>query len=301
MLSSFIGSALVLLCLRGVLTGSPLQASADYAHAFELAQAELQAGNASAAKSLIQTLLANQDRPELHNLLGDCEEALGNFREAANQYQIAARADPSEPNVYSFGSELLKLGAYPEAIQIFSYGAAHYSQSARIRVGLGIAQYSVGNYREAVATLCGAVDINRSDPRAFEFLGKMIGIAPDLSKEVSARLKEFAANYPDNPAANYYYAMALLDGPNPAHESARRLLQLAVSESPSFAEAHYQLGIAYDQEGDAARAIAELQAAVRLKPDWKKAHYRLAQIYRASGQTALAKREYQAVKNTPGR
>ncbi|HLH02983.1 MAG TPA: tetratricopeptide repeat protein [Bryobacteraceae bacterium] len=274
---------------------------ADEDNAFDLAQAELQTGDAATARNLLQTLLAHHDRPDFHNLLGDCEEALGDFHEAANQYQIAARADPSEPNLFSFGSELLKHGAYREALQIISYAVEHYPQSARLQVALGIAQYSVGQYREAVATLCSAVDRNPSDPRPFEFLGKMIGIAPELSSEVSARLRQFAAAYPNNASANYYYAVSLLAVPNASRDLPRRLLERAIAESPFFADAHYQLGLLYEEQGDTTHAIAQLETAIHLKPDWKSAHYHLAQLYRKAGKTQLAEREFEAVRTAPAR
>jgi len=274
---------------------------ADTNNAFDLAQAELQAGDAGRARALLQNLLSSQDPPELHNLLGDCEEALGNFREAANQYQIAARADPSESNLFSFGSELLKHGAYPEALQIISFAANRYPQSARLRVALGVAQYSLRQYQEAVATLCAAVDMNPADTRPFEFLGKMVGVAPELSGEVSARLKQFAAAYPKNPTANYFYAMSLLGEPNAQLDLPRSLLERSVADAPSYAEAHFQLGNIYDEQGDTNRAITEFETAIRLKPDWKSAHYHLAQLYRKAGKPQLAAREYEAVKNASDR
>jgi tetratricopeptide (TPR) repeat protein len=269
----------------------------DDSNAFDLAQAELQAGDAAGARSFVQALLSRKDRPELRNLLGDCEEALGNFREGAAQYQIAARADPSEPNLFSFGSALLKHGAYRDAAQILAYAVGQYPKSPRVRVALGVAQYSLGDYRSAVGTFCNAVDLNPDDARAFEFLGKMVGVAPELASQVSERLRQFAASYPNNPSANYYYAMTLLGEPNASRDSVRHLLERAVSESPTFAEAHYQLGIVCDEQGDTPRAVTELQNAVRLKPDWKSAHYRLAQFYRKTGQPELAEREFHAVRN----
>lgn len=275
--------------------------AADYSNAYDFAQAELQAGNAAGARAIARKLLAQEDRPELHTLLGDCEEANGNFREAANQYQIAARADPSEANLFSFGSELLRHAGYREAGQVLSYAAGRFPQSGRIRVALGVAQYSVGDYRTAVETLCRAVDLNPADTRAFDFLGKMIGVAPELSSEVAARLKRFATAYPNNAAANYYYAMSLLAASENktagADDLARHLLERAVAESPSFAEAHYQLAILLEQHSENKRAIEEFERAVGLNPHLAGAHYRLARLYRRTGQSALAEREYEAVKN----
>ena len=56
-------------------------------------------------------MLRRQDRGELHNLLGDVEEASRNFDEAARQYETAARMDPSEKNLFDLGTDLLRHNA----------------------------------------------------------------------------------------------------------------------------------------------------------------------------------------------
>ncbi|HEX4169429.1 MAG TPA: tetratricopeptide repeat protein [Bryobacteraceae bacterium] len=242
----------------------------------------------------IQAKLRTQDRPELHSALGDCEEAAGDFREAANQYQIAARADPTEQNLFVFGSELLKYRGYSQGLQVFTYSAGRYPDSARIRVGLGIAQYSLGQYQQAVESLCQAVDLAPADTRALDFLGKMIGVAPELSKQIESRLKRFARLYPKNAAANYYYALSLRT--SGANDQAEMFLQRAVAEAPAYAEAHYELGLIYADSGRTKRAVDEYLQAVRYKPDLSAAHYRLAQLYAKEGQTEQARREFEIVK-----
>ncbi len=252
-----------------------------------------QAGGGGSCES-IRAQLKAQDRAGLHSALGDCEEAAGNFREAANQYQIAARADPSEQNLFAFGSELLKYHGYSQGFQVFTYAAGRYPDSARIRVGLGVAQYSLGDYQHAVETLCQAVDLAPADTRALEFLGKMIGVAPELSKQIDARLGRFARLYPKNPAVNYYYALSLRsDG---ATDRAETFLQRAIAERPAYAEAHYELAQIYAESGRAKRAIDEYQQAIRYKPAWSAAHYRLAQLYSKEGNKEEARREFAIVK-----
>ena len=152
--------------------------------------------------------------------------------------------------------------------------------------------------------MCGLVEVRRvpkreARARALEFLGKMIGVAPDLSAEVRMRLKHLATVYPNNASANYYYAMTLRDpsyrGATP--ESARTYLERAVRLSPSFAPAHLQLGMVYEEDGETERAIAQYQAAIGSDPRLSAAHYHLAQLYHKQGKSALAEREYSAVRS----
>ncbi len=277
----------------------------DYENAYDLALSQLLAGDLRSARANATHLLKVQNRAELHNLIGAIEEASGNFREAAKEYQTAARMDPSPKNLFDLGSELLKYHGYREALQIFTYAVNKYPAAAPLRVGLGVAQYSLGSYRDAVETFCHAVDLDPRDTRALDFLGKMYDVAPELSADVTERLKRFATMYPENAAANYYYAMALrnrvLPGDAASKAQAMELLKKATREDPSFADAHYQLALAYaDAEMDV-QAIEELKLSVKLQPSLKSAHYRLAQLYAKRGESKLANQEYAAVKslNTP--
>jgi tetratricopeptide (TPR) repeat protein len=262
------------------------------------AEAALQAGHAKQAETIVRAALAKEDRPDLHRTLADCLEAEGDFKNAAVEYRAAATSDPSEPNLFAFGSELLKYHGYPQAVQVFSYAASHFPSSARIIVGLGIAQYSTGQYDDAVETLCRAVDLDPTDTRALTFLGKMTGVSPKLSANVQVRLKDFANRYPNNPSALYFYALSL---PPAQAADARRLLARAVALQLVFADAHYQLGRIYQDQRQTKQAIAEYLLAVSQKPDLKAAHYRLAQLYTQTGQTQLAKQQYELVKSYPAK
>lgn len=272
-----------------------------YDQAYHLALSQFEAGDLTGARHLVQQLLQEKDRAELHNLLGEVEERSGNFREAARQYEIAARLDPSEKNIFDLGTELLKYHGYQQALEVFSYGVKEKPNSAKLHVGLGVAQYSLGQYQEAVETLCRAVDLDPKDSRALDFLGKMYDVAPNLTKEVTKRLEHFARLYPHNPAANYYYALSLrsrITGGASAqiNHEAKALLLKAVQDKSDFAEAHYQLGLLYQDEGLISQALEEYQAAVQFRPDLRSAHYRLAQLYAKQGRFDLARSEYEAMK-----
>src|SRR5579864_2898987 len=70
----------------------------NYENGYDLALAYLQTGTTAKSREVIIALLDQKDRAELHNLLGDVEEAEGHVEDAAKQYEIAARMDPTEKN-----------------------------------------------------------------------------------------------------------------------------------------------------------------------------------------------------------
>jgi tetratricopeptide (TPR) repeat protein len=274
----------------------------DYDNGYDLALARLETKNPEGARKLLLEMSAREDRSELHNLLGDVEEAAGNIDEAEKQYEAAARMEPSEKNLFDLGTDLLRHKAYPPALTVFQYASQKYPQAARIQVGLGVALYSSGRYAEAVETLCRAVDLDPADTKALDFLGGMYDVSPELADEVTRRLARFVELYPNNASANYYYALSLrkrnlTPGLNGSEKKVESLLKKAVAVRPDFADAHYQLGLLYTDEGQTTNAISEFEVAIRLRPTLKAAHYHLAQLYARQGETALSDRELQAFKS----
>ena len=84
-------------------------------------------------------------------------------------------------------------------------------------------------------------------------------------------------------------------------KSAELYLAKAVKLNPSWADAHYELGLLYEDQHDYSRAIAEYEAAEAIEPATPKTHYRLAVLYRRNGQPALAKREMRAFEASKGK
>jgi tetratricopeptide (TPR) repeat protein len=207
--------------------------------------------------------------------------------------------DPSEKNLFDLGSDLMLHRGFEPALKVFLYATERYPQSAKLRVGLGIAHYSLGQYDVAVESLCRAVDLDPKDTKALDFLGKTHDVSPQFADEVTKRLAHFVELYPDNAAANYYYALslrkrALSAGSNGSQVEAEKLLLRAVNLNPGYADAHFELGLLYEDEKQDAKAIREYEIATKLRSDLSKAHYRLGRLYQKNGQTALAQKEFQA-------
>jgi tetratricopeptide (TPR) repeat protein len=66
------------------------------------------------------------------------------------------------------------------------------------------------------------------------------------------------------------------------------LLKQSIAADPSFYEAHYELGILYQDQQKYQDAIGEFNQTVKLRPDFNRAHYRLVIMYTRTNQKQLA-------------
>ena len=229
--------------------------------------------------SLRDAVTRNPKDPELHHLLADVEEKLGNPLEAVREYQRAAELDPSEPNLFDWGTELLTHRALEPATEVFTKGNRLFPKSVRMLVALGVAWYARGSYDQAAQCLVNASDLAPDNPTPYLFLGKMQSVETTPSEGSVERLRRFAQLQPDNALANYYYAVSLWkqsasavdpgrDNERDNERSARveSLLQKAVHLDPKLGAAYLQLGILYSQRADFPRAISAYQKAIEVSP-----------------------------------
>jgi tetratricopeptide (TPR) repeat protein len=269
----------------------------SYDNGYDLAQAYSLTGRLSQARQLIQTLVRQKDTGELHSLLGHVEEKDGKFLAAANEYQTAAHLDPSEDNLFDWGGELLVHRTYDPAIEVFRNGIQRYPNSPRMRIGLGMAQYSKGNYEESIKSLLAAADLDPADPRCYLFLSKSYLSFPNQADDVIERFRRYSELQPNNALAQYYYAVSLWKGKRLEQSSVdfqtvESLLQKAIALDGTLADAHLQLGILYAEQHELAKSLPEYQRALELNPGSPDAHYRLGQYYVRAGQKDQAQQEF---------
>jgi len=274
----------------------------DYENAYELALAHADAGQYERARTEARALLATPNRTaaqqaELHHLLGNIEEKLGNPLEAVREYQRAAELDPSEANLFDWGTDLLLHRAFEPAIEVFAEGNRLFPRSARMLAGLGVAWYARGAHAQAAQSLCEASDLNPDDPSPYLFLGKMQTVEAMQSDCVGERLGRFARLQPENAAANYYYALSLSKREDSQDANnvtlVESLLKKAVRLDRKLAAAYLQLGILHSQQGESSKAISAYQKAIQADPQLYEAHYRLAQAYSRDGEKSKAQAELQ--------
>ena len=270
---------------------------AAYDNGYDLALVSLMLGRTDEARQTLQTLVASKDTGELHNLLGQVDEKDGRFLEAANEFGKAAHMDPSEDNLFVWGSELLLHRTYEPAIAVFQQATQRYPDSPRLAIGLGMALYSHGQYEESIASLMRASDLNPHDARCYLFLSKAYLSSPKQAEEVIARFKRYAELEPGNGLAQYYYAVSLwkgrrLEESSVDFQAVEALLRKAVSLDGSLAEGYLQLGILYSDQHAYEKSLPEYTRALELAPNLPDAHYRLGQYYAHAGEKGRAQQEF---------
>jgi tetratricopeptide (TPR) repeat protein len=271
---------------------------------------DMSADSLNTARSNVQSLLTipNQSpkrSAELHHLLGDIEEKSGNPLQAVREYEQAATLNPTEPNLFSWGAELLIHHAPAPAIEVFNKGNRLFPRSVRMLAGLGAGWYALGSYDQAVRRLCEASDLDPGDPNPYLLIGKMQEVETEESPCVAEALSRFAKLEPGNALADYYYAASLWKRRKPSENTrdlpqVKSLLEKAVGLDPALGPAYLQLGIIYSEQKDLAKAISAYRHAIKATPSLEQAHYRLARAYRQSGDLAKAHAELQLYEQISG-
>lgn len=269
----------------------------SYDNGYDLAMADFAVGKLEEARQTALTIAQKKNTGEVHNLIAQIDEKDGRFVDAANEYGAAAHLDPSEDNLFDWGSEMLLHRTYEPAITIFQDATARYPKSPRLFIGLGLAQYSRGKYDEAVQALLTAADLSPADARCYLFLSKAYDSSPKLADAVIQAFRRFAELKPDDARAQFYLAISLWKGNRAGDTSTdlkevESLLLKSVALDESVPEAHVQLGDLYSGEREYEKAIPEYVRAIALNPNLSDAHYRLGTDYVHVGKKEDAQREF---------
>jgi len=197
--------------------------------------------------------------------------------EGVKEFQKAAELDPSEQNLFNWGTELLSHKAALPAAEVFSKG-----NSQRMILGQAAAWYAAGIYDKAAHCFFEAIDLNPDDPTPYAFLFQAKAQEITQSDGYRERFARYAKAHPENALANYYAGF----------------LVKAVTIDPHLAAAQLALGIEYSKDGKWPEAIGAYQMALKDDPSLEEAHYRLSEAYRVTGETEKSRQElaaYQAL------
>jgi tetratricopeptide (TPR) repeat protein len=271
---------------------------ANRGNEFDLARAYEEIGDFPQSREHVEKLLAHQDDPGLHRLLGELDEKMGDPLAAVHEEEQAVRLDPSEQNYFAWGSELLLHRAVWQAAEVFKNGTRAHPNSARMLTALGTALFAGALYDQAADSLCRASDLNPADPEPYVFMGRIEVAAPKPLPCIEPRLARFVDQQPGNSLANYLYAMTIWKRQHQPmdHEALQRveaLLTKAVAIDPKCGDAYLQLGILSSSQHDFEKAITFYTKAIQVDPQLGEAHYRLGVAYDRIGSPEKAKQEFQ--------
>jgi tetratricopeptide (TPR) repeat protein len=292
--------------LKTAIEVSPTNPSA----ARELALAFLGAKRYPDAVTLLEHVSQTTDAaPSLLPLLAIAYDEAGNRTQSIAAFQRSAALDTSVENQFVCGMGLIGVGASEQAAKLFAGAASSHPDSARLWMGLGVAQDLQQRKLEAIDSLLRAIDIDPAYMPSYSFLAGLADVASDSGTQIRKRLAALVVTHPESAAAHYDYALALWkqrtnDTGTKSFADIVSQLNLALSREPQMARAHFQLGVVYMETGDLRDAEGELQKTVMLEPDDAEAHYRLAQVEERNGQSERAKVEmmqFLVLRGVPGR
>ena len=269
---------------------------AAYNNGYDLALALEQSGKLEESRQQLQKLIALRDSAELHSLLGEVEEKSHNYISSVQQYEKAARMEPSEWNIFNWGAELLLHQTFVPAVEVFRAGTQRFPQSAQLNNGLGIALYGADQMDDAARSFLQAVDLNPSDPLPMTFLGKTCdAVSTDLAVQIRSRLQTFLGRDSGNAEVHYYYALCLWKTkptePKPDLNQVESELKLASTLDPDYADAYFQLGVLYADQHKWDQAVEQYERALKINANSANTHYRLGQALVRLGNQSRAEEE----------
>ncbi len=272
--------------------------TANQENQYDLGRAYEGAGDLRRARERVQEFLAMRKSADLLRLAAELDEQLGDPLSAVNEFEEAAKLNPSEQNYFEWGSELLLHRAVWQAVEVLRRGADANPTSVRMQTALGTALFAGARYDQAAEHLCAASDLNPDGIDAYVFMGKIQMAAPHPLPCIEPRLARFVQLQPGNSEANYLYAMSILksQGQTPdagAIRQAKALLGKAVAIDPNCGEGYLELGILAASERSYETAISFYEKAIAADPRLADAHYRLGMAYDRTAQPAKAKQEFQ--------
>ena len=110
----------------------------NYENAYDLALANADAGNLERARDSVKSLIVSYDKAELHHLLGNVEEKLGDPLEAVRQYQRRGTRSHRVLRV-RLGIGIIAASRTRTRDRSFTRGNFIFPRSERMLIGLGAA------------------------------------------------------------------------------------------------------------------------------------------------------------------
>ena len=253
------------------------------------------------AAETLGPLVRHDPQAEAYNLLAMVEEQRQRYLEAVSAFQKAAELEPrNEDYRFDYGYELLRHQTTDAAIAVFAGGVRDFPSSGKLRIGLGCAYYVAGKYEEAAQSILQATTLDPHNRLAYFFLGKVYERAYARQDAITDKFRAYAQQSPDDAWFYYHYGTILYlrsqADAQPDYEPANSYLSKAIHLAPGFAEAHLQLGIISQREGQFDQSVVFLSRAVQANPKLATAHYRLGLAYSRLGQVEKAKLEFALFK-----
>ena len=202
---------------------------------------------------------------------------------------LAAR-EKAESLYFEAAQPLLQQQKFAEAVAILNKARERLKNSAQLELALGVSHYGMRRFDDAAEAFLRTIAIAPEVDQPYIFLGKFLGQIPGRLPEVTKRFISYETAHPAS-ATGYVLHAKALNAQSIEPETARALLEKAISISDGDPSSHFELGSVYDRTQRYADAAREFERATQLDPADPAAHYRLSRVYDRLGKTDAARME----------
>jgi len=221
--------------------------------------------------------------------LGNLYRARGRYPEAEQTYRRAIQAAPQDPNPrMSLGNLFLAEGKPQQVEEFFRESKKDFPDNSVGYCMLGNFYIASNQIDKALGEFGSLYQEHSKDPVVKKNYIQLL-IMRDRLDEARKLDDEILKAQPADMDASIYKAEIEIRSGKAAN--AVDTLQGVLKNDPDNAVAHYQLGMAFDQSGNANRAETEWRESVRLRPDIIEAHGALAQSAIRRGDPAALAQE----------
>ena len=268
--------------------------------------------NCRAAREQVDPHVDPEGHGRAHNLLGDIEERSGNLVAAAEEYQRALRTWTRPRSTCSIGGTTsLQLRAFePRDRGLHRCDRERHPKSARLHIGLGIAQYSRGQSRGRSRVVLPRLPISRPRIRVPTSSWERCTAWPrSWEAEVTERLGRFVEARPRKRARQSLLRAEPVEGQHRRFHAgghanvSRRCSDEPSRSTPSSSKGFVGSGPSSRNNNAYRKRDSGAPARDTTDPDQSQPHYRLAQAYFTErGQKVLAANElaiFERLKNDP--
>lgn len=260
----------------------------------KLGQALMEKGLLDEAIAELNTALAldpkNADA-RIYAALAEVYEANSQYENAIPAMRLAVARDPQN-EAYHFRYGLLLTDSHAPAAGILRLQEAlkQFPNSARLWLGLGVAQLTHGQNVEAENSFNRSLTLDAKLVPALAYLGVTYAERGQYEKAISFYEQAIALNA-QLAALHYLLADTILKKSDPDTTLAEKYLKRATELDPNLAAAYLAWGRLHVRANRYSEAAPLLERAVSLDPDLLEAHYQLSRVLVKLKRTDEANRE----------
>ena len=246
-----------------------------------------QAKNLKERQRQLRELLANG-----FNDWGTAEAKLQRYDDALRHFQEAEKWDASTPGLMqNLGTAAFRLGNYNESARALEHVVSSNPQEERARLMLAMSQFSLERFQDAAKNFALTSDLAMEDARtAYAWAYSLVRTnQPRQANAIGDILQ--TRTLPQD----VQLLVCKLYTASESFELAIPCLKKLIQNSPTMADAHYELGATLIRLDRPSEAIPELRAALSINPKDIDAQYNLAYALLETSEREEAVRLLQSV------